>query len=473
MTAPAYSATAIAADIAAGGRSAADVIEHALERLSTITRWNAVTRIYADRARQRAAMIDAARAAGRALGPLAGVPFAAKDLYDVAGHITRAGSASTDADPPADRDADAIAAMEAAGAILVASTTMDELAYGFTGDNGRDGAALNPRGLALDGAERATGGSSSGSAALVGAGIVPIALGSDTNGSIRVPAALCGVTGLKPTYGRLSRGGVFGFVTSLDHVGPLATTVADAALAYDALQGPSDRDPVQARRQSQPVAENLAHAPIPRAKRLAGHFADPLDPDMADALEAACSALGADDSAELTLAAAARGAAFIITNAEGGALHLPALIDRPEAFGALVRDRLRAGALLPAVWVARAHKLRRLMAEELARLMAATDILLAPATPCPAFTIGTEHQTVAGRELALRLDIGLFTQPLTMAGVPIAVVSTTGARSGLPVGIQIIGRPFREDQVLAAALALERQGFHIAPQMPPDRHDRA
>lgn len=457
------SAQKLAADVASGRRKAGDIIEDALGRLAAAERLGAVTRVYAERARAKAGRIDVARARGEKLGPLAGVPFAAKDLFDVQGFATGAGSHITAGNPPAAEDADALASLETAGAILIASTAMDELAYGFAGDSERDGAVINPRATGPAGEPLSTGGSSSGSAALVAAGVVPIALGSDTNGSVRVPAALCGIAGLKPTYGRLSRGGVYPFVGSLDHVGPLAAHVGDLALAYDALQGWSPRDPVQSARETEPVAETSPTAPMPRARRLAGYFSAPLHGDIADAVDSACATLGASQSAELALAEAGRAAAFVITNAEGGQRHLDALIAHPERFGPMVRDRLRAGALAPAIWVARAQQLRRRLSRQLADLLVQTDVLIAPATPFPAFPIGAETVTVEGQSLTTRLDVGRFTQALTLTGVPIAVVTKTGERSGLPVGVQIIGRAFREDQVLAAAGRLQAAGFRVGP----------
>jgi aspartyl-tRNA(Asn)/glutamyl-tRNA(Gln) amidotransferase subunit A len=227
----------IAADIAAGRRSAAATVESALaviaERNPAL---NAFTTVTAERARARAAALDAGRLP---LGPLAGVPFAAKNLFDIAGLPTRAGSRLGRERKPAAADATAIARLEAAGAVLVGALNMGEYAYDFTGENRHDGASRNPHDRA-----RMTGGSSGGSGAAVAGGMVPLALGSDTNGSIRVPAALCGVFGLKPTYGRLSRAGTFPFVGSLDHVGPLARSVTDVALAYDAMAGHDPADPV-------------------------------------------------------------------------------------------------------------------------------------------------------------------------------------------------------------------------------------
>lgn len=459
-------AGSIAAAVAAGRMSAAESVEAAFAALDVARPLNAVTTLHAVRARARALALDAARAAGAPVGSLEGVPFAAKDLFDVAGRVTRAGSAALAANPPAAADAFAIRALEAAGAILVASAGMDECAYGFSGENAQDGDTRNPHGPWAGPGGLSAGGSSAGSAALVAAGAVPLSLGSDTNGSVRVPAALSGVAGLKPTYGRLSRAGMSPFVGSLDHVGGFARSVADLARLYDALQGRDPADPVQAPRPAEPVLPGLGTVPPPPSARLGGWFGGPLHPDVADAVEAAAEALGATRTHELPLAEAARAAAFVLTTAEGGQLHLPALQTRAQDFGPLVRDRLRAGALVPAAWVGDAQRLRRRLAAALAALQADTPLLVAPASPCPAFALGSAEWEVAGTILPIRLGIGMFTQPLTLAGVPVAVVARRGRRSGLPVGVQLVGRPWREDHVLAAALRLEAAGFTLPAALP-------
>lgn len=445
----------IARQVRDGSLSATGSVARALAAIDACGALNAVTELHADRALKRAEALERARAAGRDPGPLAGVPFAVKNLFDVAGRVTRAGSRATEATPPAPRDAFAIRALEAAGAILVASTNMDELAYGFSGENAHDGDCRNPHDPA-----RSPGGSSSGSAALVAAGAVPLALGTDTNGSVRVPAALCGVAGLKPGYGLVSRTGVVPFVRSLDHVGMFARGAGDLALALEALRGVDPDDPVQRPRAAAPAPDTL------RAARLGGWFAAPLHPDAAAALEDAAQALGAAATRELPLAEEARAAAFILTTAEGGQAHLAALAAHPDRFGPLVRDRLRAGALVPAVWVGRAQALRRMLCAQLAAALDGVDVLIAPATPCPAFPLGTDMHRVAGTDLPIRLGIGMFTQPLTPAGLPIAVVARRGAESGLPVGVQIIARAGAEASALAAAARLEGAGFTVPPAPP-------
>ena len=219
------SALDIARAVARGEVTASAVIEAALARIAPRNPvLNAFTDVTADRARARAAAIDARCARGEPVGPLAGAPFAVKNLFDVKGLPTRAGSKINRELPPAERDSPLIERLEAAGAVLVGALNMGEYAYDFTGENIHDGPSHNPHDPA-----RMTGGSSGGSGAAVAGRLVPLALGSDTNGSIRVPSSLCGVFGLKPTYGRLTRARSFPFVTSLDHLGPFARTVADLA----------------------------------------------------------------------------------------------------------------------------------------------------------------------------------------------------------------------------------------------------
>src|SRR6201991_1225796 len=232
-------ASEIAHAVASRKMSALAAIDAALARIARHDpALNSFTDVVADRARARARAIDAEIAAGKNPGPLAGVPFAVKNLFDVQGLSTRAGSKINRDLAPAPRDATLVERMEAAGAVLVGALNMGEYAYDFTGENVHDGPSRNPHDPT-----RMTGGSSGGSGSAVGGALVPIALGSDTNGSIRVPSSFCGAFGLKPTYGRLSRARSYPFVASLDHLGPLARSVKDRALAYDAMQGPDADDP--------------------------------------------------------------------------------------------------------------------------------------------------------------------------------------------------------------------------------------
>src|ERR1700722_5658887 len=246
-------AQAIAAAIKKGAVSAREIAQEALSRIEARNgALGAFTDGTAKRALARADAVDRARARGETLGPLAGAPFAVKNLFDVAGLPTRAGPKINRDRPPAEADATVISHLEAAGGVLVGALNMGEFAYDFTGENAHDGPSRNPHDLA-----HMTGGSSGGSGAAVAGGLVPIALGSDTNGSIRVPSLFCGLFGLKPTYGRLSRAGAFPFVASLDHVGPLARSAGDLALSYDAMLGRDDRDPAQANVSAAPASPAL------------------------------------------------------------------------------------------------------------------------------------------------------------------------------------------------------------------------
>src|SRR5882757_7576826 len=251
---------------------------------------NSFTDVVADRARARARAIDAEIAAGKNPGPLAGVPFAVKNLFDVQGLPTRAGSKINRDLKPSPRDATLVERLEASGAVLLGALNMGEYAYDFTGENVHDGPSRNPHARA-----HMSGGSSGGSGAAVAGGLVPLALGSDTNGSIRVPASLCGLFGLKPTFGRLPRTGSFPFVSSLDHLGPLARTAGDLARAYDAMQGHDEADPFCSQRLEDPVSDTLdAGVSDLRIAEAGGYFGPNLMPEAALAVRHVRDALGVD-----------------------------------------------------------------------------------------------------------------------------------------------------------------------------------
>src|SRR5437660_6337398 len=350
------SASDIAQAVAGRKISALAVTEAALARIAKHNPvLNSFTDVTAERGRAKARAIDAAIAAGKNAGPLAGVPFAVKNLFDVQGLSTRAGSKINRDLEPATRDATLIERMEAAGAVLVGALNMGEYAYDFTGENVHDGASCNPHDLT-----RMTGGSSGGSGGAVGGALVPLALGSDTNGSIRVPSSFCGIFGLKPTYGRLSRARSFPFVASFDHLGPFARNVGDLALAYDAMQGPDADDAACTTRPVEPVTTLLAEdIGSLRVAIAGGYFQKNVFPEAVEAVARVAKALGATRTIEIPEAARARAAAYVITTTEGASLHLDRLRKRPNDFDPAVRDRLLAGAMIPAPLVDRAQKFRR------------------------------------------------------------------------------------------------------------------
>ena len=353
--------------------------------------------------------------------------------------------------------------LEDAGAILVGALNMGEYAYDFTGENAHEGPSRNPHDRT-----RMSGGSSGGSGSAVGGGLVPLALGSDTNGSIRVPASFCGLFGLKPTYGRLSRHGSFPFVSSLDHLGPLARSVEDLALAYDAMQGHDPLDPVSVARAPEPVSEGLCGGITGlRIASAAGYFRAGASAEALAALDAVAAALGVTRQIEIPEAARARAAAYVITTTEGAALHLDRLRTRAADFDTDVRDRLIAGALVPAAAVAQAQKFRRWYRAAVLRLFDEVDAILAPATPFVAPLIGQKTMMLQGQPVPLRPNIGIYTQPISIIGLPVVAVPVKTA-TGLPIGVQIITAPWREDLALRIAQALETNGIAHAPHPPQE-----
>ena len=459
----AHGTVRMAGAVRSGETSATELVQASLDCIAaTDGRVNAFTAVTAERALARAALIDERIASGDAATrelPLAGVPFAVKNLFDIEGLATLAGSKIERDAAPAKGDALLVQRMEAAGAVLVGALNMDEYAYGFTTENSHDGATHNPHDL-----RRSAGGSSGGSAAAVAAGQVPISLGSDTNGSIRVPASLCGVFGLKPTFGRLPRSGTYPFVASLDHLGPFARSADDLALAYDVLQGADANDPACAGRAVEPTAASLhLGAGGLRIAVLGGYFRANACPEARAAVSRIADALDVRRTVELPEVGRARAAAFLISNAEGAALHLPDLRRRAADFEPLSRDRFLAGALLPAAWLVQAQRVRRWFALRAAELLREVDVLIAPATPCVAPRLGSEWMEIDGERVATRPNLGLLTQPISLIGLPVCSVPVWGCDPMLPIGVQLIAAPWREDLVLRVAHELQRVGAVHAP----------
>ncbi len=446
------SAGDIVAAIAARRTSASRIVEAALARIrARDPLFNAFTAVTEERALARAHAIDDARARGEALPPLAGVPFAVKNLFDIAGLPTLAGSKINRDRAPAPRDAALIERLEAAGAILLGALNMGEYAYDFTGENVHDGPSRNPHDL-----RRMTGGSSGGSAAAVAGGLVPLALASDTNGSIRVPSSLCGLFGLKPTYGRLTRARSFPFVADLDHVGPLARSVRDLALAYDAMQGPDPDDPGCADYTPEPVRPLIDRGAQGLRIAVAGGYFKCRSAEAVQAVDRVAVALCTDRGIDIPQAERARSAAYVITASEGASLHLDRLRTRAADFDPAVRDRLIAGAMLPASLVAKAQKFRRWYRGEVLKLFTDVDAILAPATPCTAPLLGQQTFMLGDVDMPLRANLGVYTQPISFIGLPVVAVPVP--LSPLPIGVQIITAPWREDVALRIAYALEAQG---------------
>ncbi|MFC0204047.1 AtzE family amidohydrolase [Novosphingobium soli] len=423
-----------AAAVREGRVSARALVEEALCALVQADRTLvAVTRVLHDRARVEAEAVDALVAAGRDPGPLAGVPYGVKDLFDLAGLPTTAGSALRAGAAPAVRDAEAVARLKAAGAVVVATLNMDEFAYGFATINATYGTTRNPHDPT-----RLAGGSSGGSAAVVAAGLLPFALGSDTNGSIRVPASLTGTYGLKPSHGDLPMDGVFPFAESFDDIGPFTRSVEDMALVWQVLAG----------------REALSSLPAFRVGRLGGRFRENAEPEQIAAIDALAPEA---PLVELPEIARARSAAFLVTAFEGGALHRAALTTDALAFDPQVRDRLLAGALLPEGLYAEAQAFRAEYRAHIEALLADYDVLLAPATPTVAPAIADPRIVIDGALSPARADLGIHTQPISFTGLPALAVPLR--RPGrLPLGLQLVGAPGREADLFAFGARLEAAG---------------
>jgi AtzE family amidohydrolase len=453
----------LAARVRRGELSAEAVTSAALARIRTLNpTLNCFTTVLYEQALTDARRLDARIAAGEDPGVLAGVPVGVKDLFDARGVVTRAGSKILAEGGPASSDAVLVRRLKAAGAILLGCQNMDEFAYGFTTENSHYGVTHHPHDP-----QRVAGGSSGGSAAAVAAALVPLSLGSDTNGSIRVPASFCGVFGLKPTFGRLPRTGTFPFVHDLDHVGPFARTATDLALAYDSLQGHDASDPACAPR---PIE---AASPLPadgvdtlRAGLLDGWFEEGASDTALAAVARVAGAFRLRATVSLPEAKRARAAAFCLTAASGATLHLERLRTRPQDFDPATRDRLLAGALLPATVVIQAQRLRRWFAAQAAMLFEKVDVLLAPCTPDVAPRIGQNTMSLRGIEVPTRPNMGIYTQPISFIGLPVVAVPLWSA-SGLPIGVQLITPAWQEARALRVAAALERHGIVSARRIRP------
>jgi aspartyl-tRNA(Asn)/glutamyl-tRNA(Gln) amidotransferase subunit A len=441
-------AVTLAAAVRAGRLSALAACESALAHIDRLGRdRSGFTHVFRNRALRRAEAVDKIVAAGLDPGPLAGVPFGAADLFDVAGQVTTAGSRIRAGGQLAHADAEGIALLEAAGAVLVGTQNMDEFSYGFVTVNAHYGTTLNP----FD-PDRLAGGAAGGSAAAVATGCVPISLAFDTNGSLRVPAALCGVMGLKPTYGDLSREGAFPFVPSLDVVGPLARDLDDLVLVRRIL------------RRGAPERVEAQRGPL-RFGRMMGWFDRNITNEMRGPLDAIWSDL-VRVGLDLPYAELARAAASVIIAAEGGNFHRARLEQDAMAFDPATRDRLLAGLLLPADDYLRAQRFREWIASRSRAQFELCDVLFSPAVPGYAPLIADPTMLFDGKRVPARSHLGIYTQPISLSGLPALVLPLAHA-GPLPLGIQLVAAAGAETILFAAARQLIDQGL-VAVPTPPD-----
>ena len=446
--APAF---AIAAAVRSGEVTVAAVIDAALERIALHdSAINAFIALIPERARARSRQLDALHRSGAPFGPLAGVPFGVKAMIDVAGITTTAGSAIYRDAPASARDADVVRALEAAGAVCVGALNMDEFGMGGTTENSCFGPTRNPHDLS-----RTPGGSSGGAAAALAAGIVPLTVGGDGLGSIRLPASLCGVFGLRPTRGVVSDIGVLGAGGSISTLGPMARNVNDLALTHRVLCGDTDAH----RRGGDALTAGIAGLRLGIA---AGYFGENMDSDARDAVERVAKALSITRSVAFPEPRRARSAAIVINAAESATDKLHLLRTRLDGFDPGTADRFLAHALLPAQWYLQAQRFRAWHNAQVREMFADVDVLLMPATPCAAPPIGTATLQIDGVDVPTGPTLGLFTQPLAATDCP--SLSVPVGRSGqLPIGVQLFAPPHREEWLFRVAARLEEIGVATAP----------
>jgi aspartyl-tRNA(Asn)/glutamyl-tRNA(Gln) amidotransferase subunit A len=481
--------------------SPVELVEAHLERIRKANALNAFIAVFEEQAHREAQAAEGALASDSA-GPLAGIPIAVKDLMRIRGYAMTGGSRALH-EAPTTTDAEVVARLRAAGAAILGAANLHELAYGVTSENPHFGAVKNPRRP-----DHMAGGSSGGSAAAVAARVALAAIGTDTGGSIRIPAAACGVVGLKPTFGRVSRQGVLPLSWSLDHVGPIAASCADAAvllavMADDpfqeerafahALAAPRPRAPdEQALSPPLEAAVRLAHAmqwngymtldqPDPasqmisteavsmagiektldgfRIGRVPDEWLQPIEDEVARAFENALDRLQRARAivslVEPPPMGLVRAAQFVVLQAEASAFHRGRLREHPGDLGPDVRLRLQLGEFLMAVDYIQGQRLRRQVANDFLRLFDHVDLLVLPALPVAAPALGTRLVAVGTRLEPVHRALTRYTVPFNQSGLPALVVPVGRDAHGLPLAIQIVGRPFAELDVLRVGIALE------------------
>ncbi len=438
--------------------SPVEVTEAYLERIDEVEeRVNAFITMMTDEALEAARRAEQAIQAGQYLGPLHGVPIGLKDLFYTRGVRTTAGSqVKRWAEFVPKEDATVVARLRQAGAIILGKLNLHEFAAGATSYNPHYGPCRNPWDLS-----RITGGSSGGSGAAVAAGLCAAAMGTDTGGSVRIPAALCGVVGLKPTYGRVSRHGIVPLAWSLDHAGPLTRSVRDAALVLNAIAGHDPRDPASAQVDVPDFTRHLdegvrgLRVGVPRE-----FFLDSAAREVRQAVERAIAVLAGLGAAveEVSLPSARMVPLFhsVISMSEAATYHEEVIRYYANELTPNVRQRFETGAMLPAVHYIRAQRARALVRQEMASVLEQVDVLATPAAPITAPEIGQETVTTDHGEEPVLTLLSRFTSPFNDAGNPACTVPCGFDGTGLPIGLQVAGRAFDEATVLRVAHAYEQ-----------------
>jgi len=458
---PAFlSAAELGRRIARRELSPVEVVQELLRRIDRLDPGlNSFLSITAERALADARAAEAEIRSGVARGPLHGVPIALKDIFDTAGVRTTCGSKILAAHVPT-VDAEVVARLRVAGTVLLGKLNLHEFAYGTTTTNPHYGPCRNPWNP-----ERVPGGSSGGSGAALAARLCPLSLGTDTGGSIRIPASVCGVVGLKPTFGRVSRRGVLPLAWSLDHVGPMARSVEDAALLLGAIAGHDPGDPWSAALPGADFARDLERGlDGMRVGIPGGFFFDGIEPEVERAVGAAIASLERIGARTVRVdwphVEHAYSAFHGLLASEASAFHGPWMRGRPQDYGDQVRHALELGYFVPAVDYVNARRMQLLLRDELAAAFREADVIVTPSLPRTAPPIGEPMSREPDRAW------NRFLTPFNLTGAPAISVPCGFDRTGLPIGLQIAGRAFEEPTVLRAARAYERETDWLAPRPP-------
>jgi aspartyl-tRNA(Asn)/glutamyl-tRNA(Gln) amidotransferase subunit A len=441
--------------IQGGSLSPVDVVQASLNRISELDpTLNSFLDVWSDSALEDARKAQQAISSGGYLGPLHGIPVGLKDLIDVAGRETTGGSAVL-AGNIAKAHATVTARLKAAGAILIGKLNLVEFAFGTTGLNAHTGDVRNPWDT-----ERITAGSSSGSAAAVAAGIIPVALGSDTGGSIRMPASLCGIAGLKPTYGRVSRAGVLDLSWSMDHVGPMTRTTEDCALLMNVLAGHDPNDPTSSHQSVPDFTSDLNHGLQGLKIGVPSHyfFDDFVDGEINTAVHNAIELMTNNgvEIVDIPMPWVSKGRAINlgIIRSEAVSVHENWLADRSDQYTPAVRARIQSGYNVPAIDYVRAQRARQWFNHQMAESMHSVDVLVTPsvpiATPTSAECSPAPGKPTGGNELAW------FTGVFDTTGQPSHSIPCGFTENGMPIGMMITGHPFDETTVLRVGHAYEK-----------------
>jgi aspartyl-tRNA(Asn)/glutamyl-tRNA(Gln) amidotransferase subunit A len=431
-------------------------VELATYYLERINRYNHSLKAFitvAEDVVERAREIDNRRLQGKPVGPLAGILIGVKDLFDTAGLKTTYGGRHY-ADHVPDQTATAVRRLEQAGAIVIGKTNLHEYAYGTTTENPHYGNCCNPWNRA-----KIAGGSSGGSAVAIAAGLCNASLGTDTGGSIRIPAALCGLVGFKPSYGLVSKAGVFPLAPTLDHVGPMTRSVADAQLLMDVMAGRDPADPATARI---PVRSYQGQRPV--AGLTVGvpknFFFDRCHSSVLQGVHAACTKLQEQGirlrEIEIPLMSDVPDMQGVVIASEALAVHKRMLESQPDLYGADVRRRLEAAGDIKGSEYFSTLEFRRAFRQQLANVFAEVDAIVTPTTALTATDLGQWKTHIKAHEVNIRAHLTRCTNPWNLSGLPAISLPCGFSSDGLPIGLQLIGPMFADAKLLAIARAIER-----------------